>query len=191
MGHIGLTPQSMHMMGGFKVQGKELDAVAALIADARALADAGCFAIVLEGVPDTVAAMITESVAVPTIGIGAGPSCDGQVLVFHDLLGLDDRSVPKFVRQYAHLKADAVAAVAEFAATYGPTIFPTLTRATTWRARWPANWGTPRSRWSGCTAAPDRPCLIGSGRCRAPTTRAALASRGERWPSSYWRSGCS
>ena len=124
MGHIGLTPQSMHMMGGFKVQGKELDAVASLIADARALADAGCFAIVLEGVPDTVAAMITESVAVPTIGIGAGPSCDGQVLVFHDLLGLDDRRLPKFVRQYAHLKADAVAAVAEFARDVRAHHFP-------------------------------------------------------------------
>jgi 3-methyl-2-oxobutanoate hydroxymethyltransferase len=124
MGHIGLTPQSLHMMGGFKVQGKELDAVAALVADARALADAGCFAIVLEGVPDAVAAMITEAVPVPTIGIGAGPSCDGQVLVFHDLLGLEDRVVPKFVRRYGNLKADAVAAMAAFASDVRARHFP-------------------------------------------------------------------
>jgi 3-methyl-2-oxobutanoate hydroxymethyltransferase len=124
MGHLGLTPQSLHMMGGFKVQGKELDTVAALVADARALAEAGCFAIVLEGVPDTVAAMITEAVPVPTIGIGAGPSCDGQVLVFHDVLGLEDRVLPKFVRRYASLKADAVAALAAYASDVRGHHFP-------------------------------------------------------------------
>ena len=101
MGHLGLTPQSFHAMGGFKVQGKDLDAAKALVEDAHALADAGCFAIVLEGIPDVVAQLITESVAVPTIGIGAGPHCDGQVLVFHDVLGLEDRDPPKFVRRYA------------------------------------------------------------------------------------------
>ncbi|MDQ3757214.1 MAG: 3-methyl-2-oxobutanoate hydroxymethyltransferase [Actinomycetota bacterium] len=115
MGHIGLTPQSIHAMGGFKVQGKEADAAAALVEDAQALADAGCFAIVLEGVPDTVARMVTEAVAVPTVGIGAGRWCDGQVLVFHDLLGIEDRMAPKFVRRYASLKADAVEAVAAYA----------------------------------------------------------------------------
>jgi 3-methyl-2-oxobutanoate hydroxymethyltransferase len=115
MGHLGLTPQSLHMMGGFKVQGREVEAIEALIADAQALAAAGCFAIVLEGMPDTVAAMVTDAIPVPTIGIGAGPSCDGQVLVFHDLLGLEDRVLPKFVRRYASLKADAVAAVARYA----------------------------------------------------------------------------
>jgi 3-methyl-2-oxobutanoate hydroxymethyltransferase len=125
MGHIGLTPQSVHMMGGFKVQGKGRQAVEDLIADGRALADAGCFAIVLEGVPDTVAAMVTDAVSVPTIGIGAGPSCDGQVLVFHDLLGLEDRVLPKFVRRYASLKADAVAAVAAFASDVRGHHFPT------------------------------------------------------------------
>ncbi|MDQ1359384.1 MAG: 3-methyl-2-oxobutanoate hydroxymethyltransferase [Acidimicrobiaceae bacterium] len=124
MGHIGLTPQSLHMMGGFKVQGKERDAVEALVADGRALADAGCFALVLEGVPDTVAAMITDAVPIPTIGIGAGPSCDGQVLVFHDLLGLEDRVMPKFVRRYASLKADAVAALAAFASDVRGHRFP-------------------------------------------------------------------
>jgi 3-methyl-2-oxobutanoate hydroxymethyltransferase len=125
MGHIGLTPQSLHMMGGFKVQGKEIEAARALVADAQALAEAGCFAIVLEGVPDTVAAMVTEAVPVPTIGIGAGPGCDGQVLVFHDLLGIEDRVLPKFVRRYASLKAEAVAAIADFAADVRAHRFPT------------------------------------------------------------------
>jgi 3-methyl-2-oxobutanoate hydroxymethyltransferase len=115
MGHIGLTPQSVHALGGFKVQGKHPDAAAALVDDAKALADVGCFSIVLEAVPDEVARLVTASVAVPTIGIGAGPWCDGQVLVFHDLLGLQDKLKPKFVRQYASLKSDAVAAVAAFA----------------------------------------------------------------------------
>jgi 3-methyl-2-oxobutanoate hydroxymethyltransferase len=124
MGHIGLTPQSVHALGGFKVQGKQADAATALVDDARALADAGCFSIVLEAVPDEVARMITASVDVPTIGIGAGPWCDGQVLVFHDLLGLQDRLVPKFVRRYASLKGDAVAATAAFAADVRTRRFP-------------------------------------------------------------------
>ena len=115
MGHIGLTPQSVHAMGGFKVQGKDADAAAALVEDAVALAAAGCFSIVLEGVPDRVARLITDSVAVPTIGIGAGRWCDGQVLVFHDVVGLEDRIVPKFVRRYGALKADGIAAVAAYA----------------------------------------------------------------------------
>jgi 3-methyl-2-oxobutanoate hydroxymethyltransferase len=124
MGHIGLTPQSIHMMGGFKVQAKDVDAASALVDDAVALADAGCFAIVLEGVPDTVAARVTAAVAVPTIGIGAGPACDGQVLVFHDLLGLEDRVLPKFVRRYASLKADAVAAMSAYASDVRAGRFP-------------------------------------------------------------------
>jgi 3-methyl-2-oxobutanoate hydroxymethyltransferase len=124
MGHIGLTPQSVHAMGGFKVQGKEAGAAEGLVADAVALAEAGCFAIVLEGVPDAVARMVTEAVAVPTIGIGAGPWCDGQVLVFHDVLGLEDRIAPKFVRRYGSLKADAVEALAAFAADVRGRRFP-------------------------------------------------------------------
>ncbi len=115
MGHVGLTPQSVHALGGFKVQGKRLDAARLIVDDAVALAEAGCFAIVLECVPDAVARMITESVPVPTIGIGAGRHCDGQVLVYHDLLGLEERMKPKFVRRYASLKADATAAVARYA----------------------------------------------------------------------------
>jgi 3-methyl-2-oxobutanoate hydroxymethyltransferase len=115
MGHLGLTPQSFHAMGGFKVQGKDLDAAQILVDDARALADAGCFAVVLEGIPDVVAALITESIDVPTIGIGAGPHCDGQVLVYHDVLGLDEQRPPKFVRRYAALQADATAALSRWA----------------------------------------------------------------------------
>ena len=124
MGHIGLTPQSIHAMGGFKVQGKQLDAARALVDDALALTDAGCFSIVLEGVPDVVAQMVTAAVPVPTIGIGAGPWCDGQVLVFHDVLGIEDRIVPKFVRRYASLKADAVAALAAYADDVRSRRFP-------------------------------------------------------------------
>jgi 3-methyl-2-oxobutanoate hydroxymethyltransferase len=124
MGHIGLTPQSVHAMGGFKVQGRQHDAALALVEDARALEAAGCFAIVLEGVPDEVARLVTESVDVPTIGIGAGRHCDGQVLVFHDVLGIEDRIVPKFVRRYASLKADAVEAMRHFTEDVRARRFP-------------------------------------------------------------------
>jgi 3-methyl-2-oxobutanoate hydroxymethyltransferase len=115
MGHLGLTPQSVHAMGGFKVQGRQHDAALGLVDDAKALQAAGCFAIVLEGVPQEVARLVTDSIDVPTIGIGAGAHCDGQVLVFHDVLGIEDRIVPKFVRRYASLKADAVEAMKAYA----------------------------------------------------------------------------
>lgn len=124
MGHIGLTPQSVHAMGGFKVQGKHHDAAMQLVADAKSLAAAGCFAIVLEGVPDAVARMVTDAVDVPTIGIGAGADCDGQVLVFHDVLGIEDRMAPKFVRRYADVKASSVEALAHFAADVRGGAFP-------------------------------------------------------------------
>lgn len=115
MGHLGLTPQSVHRMGGYRVQGREAEAAYDLLVDAEALADAGVFAMVLEGVPDTVARVVTEEVPVPTIGIGAGPHCDGQVLVFHDVLGLGDAEhLPKFVRRYGHLADEAVAALVRF-----------------------------------------------------------------------------
>jgi 3-methyl-2-oxobutanoate hydroxymethyltransferase len=124
MGHLGLTPQSIHALGGFRVQGKQLDAARAIVDDAVALAEAGCFAIVLECVPDGVARVVTEAVPVPTIGIGAGRHCDGQVLVFHDVVGLDDRLTPKFVRRYADLKHDATIAVARFADDVRNATFP-------------------------------------------------------------------
>ena len=124
MGHLGLTPQSIHTMGGFKVQAKQAAAADALVDDAKAIVAAGCFAIVLEGVPDVVAARLTAEVDVPTIGIGAGAGCDGQVLVFHDLLGLTAGPVPKFVRRYADLTTVATEAVAAWAADVRSGDFP-------------------------------------------------------------------
>ena len=103
MGHVGLTPQSYRKFGGFKVQGREADSARDIREDAKALADAGCFAVVLECVPETLAAEITHEISVPTLGIGAGAHCDGQVLVFHDVVGLTRDLRPKFVRRYADL----------------------------------------------------------------------------------------
>jgi 3-methyl-2-oxobutanoate hydroxymethyltransferase len=126
MGHIGLTPQSIHALGGFKVQGKELDAAQALTDDAIALAEAGCFGLVLECVPDAVARMITESVPIPTIGIGAGRHCDGQVLVWHDILGFEavGHRRPKFVRAYAEFERDASNAIEQFCSDVRAGTFP-------------------------------------------------------------------
>jgi 3-methyl-2-oxobutanoate hydroxymethyltransferase len=114
MGHLGMTPQSVHRYGGYKVQGRESDHALVLLNDAKALEAAGTFAIVLEAIPAELAKTITEQVAIPTVGIGAGPHCDGQVLVLYDLLGLFDEFVPKFVRPYAHLKADALQALRRY-----------------------------------------------------------------------------
>lgn len=131
MGHIGLTPQSVNSMGGFKVQGRDIEAAQDLIADAKALEEAGCFALVLEGIPDVLARAITDAISIPTIGIGAGPDCDGQVLVWHDLLGIEDRLAPKFVRRYAAIGADMEAAVAEYAADVRNGSFPTASETYT------------------------------------------------------------
>ncbi len=114
MGHIGLTPQSVNAMGGFKVQGKAFDEARRLIDEASALEQAGCFSLVLECVPTELAAFITEKLSIPTIGIGAGPHCDGQVLVLHDVLGLYDGHTPKFVRKYAHLADEMKAAMTAY-----------------------------------------------------------------------------
>jgi 3-methyl-2-oxobutanoate hydroxymethyltransferase len=125
MGHLGLTPQSVHTMGGYRVQGREAHAAYELISDAHALSDAGVFAIVLEGVPDTVAEIVTKEILAPTIGIGAGVKCDGQVLVFHDVTGLGaGEHLPKFVKQYAHLADDAVIALEEFFSDVESGVFP-------------------------------------------------------------------
>ncbi len=124
MGHIGLTPQSLHAMGGFKVQGRRYEAARQLVQAAKAIEHAGCFALVVEGVPAPVAEQVTEAIDIPTIGIGAGPRCDGQVLVYHDLLGLQDRLAPKFVRRYADLGAASVDAIARFAADVRSGAFP-------------------------------------------------------------------
>ena len=124
MGHLGLTPQSIHAMGGYRVQGRGVEAARELVEDARALAAAGVFAIVLEGVPDVVAQIVTQEVPVPTIGIGAGPYCDGQVLVYHDVLGLHHGRLPKFVRQYTHLADIATEALERFFADIESGTFP-------------------------------------------------------------------
>jgi 3-methyl-2-oxobutanoate hydroxymethyltransferase len=114
MGHLGMTPQSVHVLGGYKVQGKGKDQATTLLEDAKALEEAGAFALGLEAIPAQLAKTITHSVSIPTIGIGAGPHCDGQVLVLYDLLGLFDDFVPKFVKPYAHLKADALQALRRY-----------------------------------------------------------------------------
>jgi 3-methyl-2-oxobutanoate hydroxymethyltransferase len=124
MGHIGLTPQSVNALGGFKLQGKNADDARRLIDEAVALDRAGCFSLVLECVPSELAAMITERVSIPTIGIGAGPHCDGQVLVYHDVLGMYDGHTPKFVRQYAHAAQDLQAALESFLSDVRGGAFP-------------------------------------------------------------------
>jgi len=125
MGHLGMTPQSVHQYGGYKVQGKAADQAEVLLADARALEAAGAFAIVLEAVPAKLAKTITEALAIPTIGVGAGPACDGQALVLYDLLGLFDQFVPKFVKPYAHLRADALQALRRYREEVEQGKFPT------------------------------------------------------------------
>jgi 3-methyl-2-oxobutanoate hydroxymethyltransferase len=116
MGHVGLTPQSIHAMGGYRVQGKTLDSAAELLADAETLEEAGAFAVVLEGIPRELADIITRRLRIPTIGIGAGPDCDGQVLVFHDLVGLSYQPPAKFVRRYANLRDTLHEALTSFRA---------------------------------------------------------------------------
>ena len=123
-GHIGLTPQSVNALGGWKVQGRTAAAARALLEDALALEDAGCFSLVLESVPDRVAALITERLSIPTIGIGAGARTSGQVLVLHDLLGLFDRFTPRFVKRYAELGEAARAALEAFRADVQSGAFP-------------------------------------------------------------------
>jgi 3-methyl-2-oxobutanoate hydroxymethyltransferase len=124
MGHIGLTPQSAAMLGGFKTQGKTASAARRLVADAHALEDAGCMSLVLEAIPAPVAARITEEVSIPTIGIGAGPACDGQVLVYHDLLGLTEGHLPRFVKRYASLSREIRDALEAYAAEVRTGAFP-------------------------------------------------------------------
>ncbi|WP_447973439.1 3-methyl-2-oxobutanoate hydroxymethyltransferase [Nitrospira sp. Kam-Ns4a] len=114
MGHLGMTPQAVHRLGGYKLQGKDREQAEVLVEDAKALEAAGAFAVVLEAIPAELARRITETLTIPTIGIGAGPHCDGQVLVLYDLLGLFDEFVPKFVKPYARLKAEALQALRRY-----------------------------------------------------------------------------
>ncbi len=124
MGHIGLTPQTATALGGYKVQGKDLESARKLLKDAEAVDGSGAFALVLECVPDTVAKLITERISIPTIGIGAGPWCDGQVLVTHDLLGMFDKFCPSFVKQYAKLSESIKEALSAFIDEVGQGAFP-------------------------------------------------------------------
>jgi 3-methyl-2-oxobutanoate hydroxymethyltransferase len=124
MGHVGLTPQSVHQFGGYKVQGREKERREAVLRDAVAVAEAGAFAVVLEGIPQDLASEISQRLAIPTIGIGAGLQCDGQVLVIHDMLGLFDDFVPKFVKRYADVKQTMLGAVKEYVSEVKGRKFP-------------------------------------------------------------------
>jgi 3-methyl-2-oxobutanoate hydroxymethyltransferase len=124
MGHVGLTPQSATMLGGFKTQGRTAETARRLVLDAHALEDAGCCSLVLEAVPAPVAARITAELAIPTIGIGAGPDCDGQVLVYHDLLGLTEGHLPRFVKRYANLSREIRDALEAYAHDVRTGAFP-------------------------------------------------------------------
>lgn len=124
MGHIGLTPQSIHRMGGYKVQGKKEEQGEQLLADALAVQSAGAFAVVLEGMPLKLVRQITDELSIPTIGIGAGPHCDGQVLVIHDILGICDKYSPKFVKKYADAKSLISSAVCQYSKEVKSGEFP-------------------------------------------------------------------
>jgi 3-methyl-2-oxobutanoate hydroxymethyltransferase len=124
MGHVGLTPQSVHRFGGYKIQGKSKEQREAIMGDALAVEEAGAFAVVLEGIPLDLAKEISERLAIPTIGIGAGPHCDGQVLVIHDMLGLFDDFTPKFVKRYADIKEVMTGAVKSFISDVRERKFP-------------------------------------------------------------------
>jgi len=124
LGHIGLTPQTVHQMGGFKVQGKNKEQAEKLLRDAKILEKAGCFAIVLECVPAQLAEVISKSISIPTIGIGGGPGCDGQVLVWHDIMGITQNMKPKFVKRYADLYTEMVKAVKTYKEEVEQGVFP-------------------------------------------------------------------
>lgn len=124
MAHIGLTPQAIHRMGGYKVQGRTEDAARKLIEEGHMVEDAGAFALILEAIPMDLAKRLTDELSIPTIGIGAGPHCDGQVLVIHDVLGLFERFVPKFVKRYANLKEEALKALKMYREEVERGIFP-------------------------------------------------------------------
>jgi len=143
MGHLGLTPQSVHVFGGFRPQGRNAEAAQHLVEDALHLQDAGCFSLVLESVPDRLAELVSKRLEIPTIGIGAGAGCDGQVLVTHDLLGLFDRFTPKFARRYADLHGEMGRAFREFKNDVETGAFPALEHST----------GMPEEEWQALLAS--------------------------------------
>lgn len=124
MGHLGLTPQSIHQLGGFRTQGRDADAAYKLLEDAQILQEAGCFSLVLESIPGRLAQLVSQRLVIPTIGIGAGAGCDGQVLVTHDMLGLFERFTPRFVKRYANLSAEMRKAFSAYKADVQAKIFP-------------------------------------------------------------------
>jgi len=126
MGHLGLTPQSIHKLGGFRPQGKDAEAAYRLLEDAQTLQEAGCFALVFESIPGRLGKLVSERLEIPTIGIGAGVGCDGQVLVTHDLLGLFERFTPKFVKKYARLAEEMRGAFSAYKADVKARVFPAL-----------------------------------------------------------------
>jgi 3-methyl-2-oxobutanoate hydroxymethyltransferase len=152
MGHLGLLPQSVHAMGGYKVQGTDDSAAARMLADARALEQAGCYAMVLEAIPAELARRITEAVSVPTIGIGAGPHCDGQVLVGYDLLGMYSQLKPKFVKRYAETGQIVVEAMRSYVNEVQAGTFPTAAHS----------FGAPRERATLPEATGARPVVSGA-----------------------------
>jgi len=125
IGHVGLTPQSIHRMGGFRVQGRQDEQARRILADARAVEEAGAFALVLEGIPRSLGRQITEALSIPTIGIGAGADCDGQVLVIHDILGLCDKYSPKFIKRYADVSTTISAGIEDYIREVKSGAFPT------------------------------------------------------------------
>lgn len=185
MAHIGLTPQSTNVMGGFKIQGRQAEAVHRMVDEAKALEQAGCFAIVIEGVPDVVGRLVTEAVSVPTIGIGAGPETDGQVLVYHDLIGLETRFKPRFVRRFGTAFDDQVAAMAAYRDAVHDATFPSadesystrpeLLEALGMAAARASTDGGPGDRQPGSAPEVDEAeavGLYGSGPSNAPTQAA-------------------
>ena len=169
MGHIGLTPQSVHQMGGFKVQGRGADQARRLVEDARILEDAGAYSIVLEGIPLELGREITEAVSIPTIGIGAGPHTDGQVLVIYDLLGMNEDFKPRFVRRYENLAVRIRTAVDEYCDDVRAGRFPSDDESF---AATPPKAGTPARRFAtvsaltfagGCAASPEDPAAAAEG----------------------------
>jgi 3-methyl-2-oxobutanoate hydroxymethyltransferase len=157
MGHVGLTPQSVHAMGGFKVQGKTDDSAARLLEGARALEEAGAYAIVLEAIPPDLAEEVTQLVSIPTIGIGAGPACDGQVLVCYDMLGLTPDLKPKFVKRYADMFEEGVEAARRYADEVRAGAFPTEAHAFGTVQRSAAPSARPAPVAAGGTVVPLRP----------------------------------
>lgn len=170
MGHLGLTPQSIHRLGGYKVQGRGHGAAAVMLEEAAFLAEIGCFALVLEAIPAELAGRITAAISIATIGIGAGPQCDGQVLVYHDLLGLFTGIKPRFVERYAELGETAIAAIQRFAADVRDGTFPGAQHSYT-----DPTTATGETPTAGDKTA-DAPAPTGERDSGRPTTEGYLAS---------------